>query len=111
MKPRRLLAVGALALAAAALLSFGGSSLVRVWQMKRETETLERELQRLRSETERLTTTVDGLREDPAQIEKLAREKLGLMKKGEKVLKFPPTQGGEAAFQEGGAASSEEAPR
>ncbi len=96
MKPRRLLLAGTLALALTALLISGGHDVVRVWQMKREVEAMERELQRLRSETERLTRTVDRLREDPAQIEKLAREELGYVKKGEKVLKFPPTPNQEA---------------
>jgi len=96
VKPRQLLVAGALALAMTALIVYGGKGLVRVWQMKREVEGQERALQRLRAETERLTRTVDRLREDPAQIEKLAREELGYVKKGEKVLKFPPTPKEEA---------------
>ncbi|MBI4609127.1 MAG: septum formation initiator family protein [Candidatus Rokubacteria bacterium] len=94
MRRSRLLVSGALALATVAflgLLAYGGSGLVRVWQMKREVGALEQELRRLRSETEQLTRTVDRLREDPAQVEKIAREELGLLKEGEKVLQFPPT--------------------
>ena len=91
MRRGRLLAAGALALTVTALALYGGDSLVKVWQMKREVEGLERDLQGLRAETDCLTRTVDRLRDDPAQIEKLAREELGYVKKGEKVLKFPPT--------------------
>ncbi len=96
MRRGQLLVTGAVALAVAALLLYGSSGLVQVWQMKREVEGLERELHRLRLDTERFTSTVDRLREDPAQIEKLAREELGYVKKGEKVLKFPPASPQEA---------------
>jgi cell division protein FtsB len=89
VKRGRLLATGALALVMVALALYGGGNLVRVWQMEREVNALEHELQRVRAETDCLTRTVDRLREDPAQIEKLAREELGYVKKGEKVLKFP----------------------
>lgn len=90
MRRGRLLVTGALAFTLSALLIYGGNGLVRVWQMKREVEVLERDLHRLRLETDCLSRTVDRLREDPAQIEKLAREELGYVKRGEKVLKFPP---------------------
>ncbi len=96
MRRIRLLLTGGLALVMAALLTYGGTSLVRAWQMKHEVEALERELRDLRAETERLTRTVDRVREDPAQIEKIAREELGYVRKGEKVLKFPPTPNPEA---------------
>ena len=86
---RRTLAASALGLVAAGLLVFGGAGLLRVWQMKQEVRALEREIQDLRGETERLTRTVDRLREDPALIEQIAREELGMVKGGEKVLKFP----------------------
>lgn len=89
MKRGRLLATGALALVMVALALYGGGNVVRVWQMNREVNALEHELQLRRAETDCLTRTVDQLREDPAQIEKLAREELGYVKKGEKVLKFP----------------------
>lgn len=89
---RRLLATGALALAGAGLLAFGGAGAVRVWQMSREVETLEREIEQLRAEADRLSRAVDRLREDPALIERLAREELGMVKPGERVLKFPADQ-------------------
>ena len=89
---RRTLAASALGLVAAGLLVFGGAGLLRVWQIKQEVRALEREIQDLRGETERLTRTVDRLREDPALIEQIAREELGMVKGGEKVLKFPSEQ-------------------
>lgn len=86
---RRALGVGAFGLAVAGLLVFGGAGLVRVWQMKQEVRAIEREIRELRAETDRINRTVDRLREDPAMIEQIAREELGMVKGGEKVLKFP----------------------
>jgi len=84
-----------MAVAAVALLAYGGSSVARVIQMKREVESLEREIATLREETGRLTKTIDRLRSDPEYIEQLARESLGLVKPGDKVLKLPrSTPGG-----------------
>jgi cell division protein FtsB len=67
----------------------GASGMMRVWDMQRELEALERDIVQLRAETLRLTTTVEKLRNDPAYIEQLARETLGLVRPGETVLKFP----------------------
>ena len=83
-----------MAVAAVALLAYGGQSLARVVQMKREVESLERDIASLREETGRLTKTIDRLRSDPEYIEQLARESLGLVKPGDKVLKLPPSTPG-----------------
>jgi cell division protein FtsB len=83
-----------MAVAAVALLAYGGSSVARVIQMKREVESLERDIATLREETGRLTKTIDRLRSDPEYIEQLARESLGLVKPGDKVLKLPPSTPG-----------------
>jgi cell division protein FtsB len=72
-------------------LAFGGQSLARVWQMKREVEGMEREIATLRAETGKLMEVVTRLRTDPDYIEQVAREDLGLVKPGEKVLKLPPS--------------------
>jgi cell division protein FtsB len=85
---------GLMAVAAIVLLAYGGSSLARVVQMKREVESLERDIVALREETGRLSKTIDRLRTDPEYIEQLAREALGLVKPGEKVLKLPPSTPG-----------------
>jgi cell division protein FtsB len=81
-------AVGVLALV---LVVYGGSGLLRVWRMQREVEALEREIAALRGQNQDLARTVDRLRSDPAEIERIAREELGFVRPGEKVLKFPPS--------------------
>ncbi len=92
MNPR--IVGAAVSVLALALVAYGSSGLVRVWQMKREVETLEREIVTLRGETEDLARSVDRLRGDPETIEKIAREEFGLVRPGERVLKFPSTPGG-----------------
>jgi cell division protein FtsB len=91
----RALGTTALGVAALAILGYGGQSLARVWQMKHEVESLEREIAGLRVETVELSAAVARLRSDPDSIEKLARETLGLVKPGERVLKLPPAPGGQ----------------
>jgi len=86
---RRLLGGAALLLIVGALAVYGVSAVLRVSDMKREMDILERDLITLRARTEQLTKTVDRLRSDPAYIEKLAREDLGYVREGETVLKFP----------------------
>jgi len=90
----RALRAGVLTVAALVVFAYGGSSLARVWKMKQDVERLERDIATLRSEAGRLSATIDRLRTDPDYIEQLARESLGLVKPGEKVLKLPTTPGG-----------------
>ena len=92
MNPR--IVGAAVSVLALALVAYGSSGLLRVWQMKREVEMLEREIVTLRGETEDLARSVDRLRSDPETIEKIAREEFGLVRPGERVLKFPSTPGG-----------------
>jgi cell division protein DivIC len=78
-------------LVAIAVLAYGGSSLARVWQMRQDVERLEREISGLRAEQQEVRSIIDRLRSDPDAIEQAARELLGLVKPGEKVLKLPPS--------------------
>jgi len=89
----RLLRTLGLAVLAVSFAAYGGQSLTRVWSLKKEVDTLEREVGALRAETARLSAEVDRLRNDPDYIEQIAREKLGLVKPGEQVLKLPPASG------------------
>ena len=86
--PRVVLAL-ALSVVVVTLAGYGVSALHRVVQIRHELEAQERELAALRQRTDELTRTVERLRSDPAYVEKLAREDLGLVREGETVLKFP----------------------
>ena len=94
MSPRAL-GTTALAVAALAIVAYGGQSLTRVWQMKHEVESLEREIARLHAEATKFRDEVASLRSDPEAIEKIARERLGFIMPGEIVLKLPPSPGGQ----------------
>jgi len=71
------------------LAAYGGTSFLRVVRIKGEIEALEREVAALRVQSDKLAATVVRLRDDPAYVEKYAREDLGLVREGETVLKFP----------------------
>ena len=89
----RLLRTAVLAVLAVGFAAYGGQSLTRAWTLMKEVESLEREVGALRAETARLTADVDRLRTDPDYIEQIARDKLGLVKPGDRVLKLPPASG------------------
>jgi cell division protein FtsB len=75
---------------AGALGACGVSGALRIRAMHREIEATQREIATLRAQNEQLALTIDRLRNDPAFLEKLAREDLGMVRPGDTVLKFPP---------------------
>src|SRR5207247_2354934 len=85
----RAFGVAAVLLVAVGLGAYGMRAVLKVSEMRREMDTMERDLVTLRARTDELTRTVERLRNDPAYIEKLAREDLGYVREGETVLKFP----------------------
>jgi cell division protein FtsB len=97
----RLLRTAVLTVLALSLAGFGGQSLNRVWRLMQEVDSLEREVAVLRVETSRLTAEVDRLRTDPEFIEQMARERLGLVKPGDRVYKLPPSPGPAGAAGQG----------
>lgn len=88
MSPR-LLGSGAVVLLTLGLAVYGSNQVLRVTHMRREMETMERDIVTLRARAEELSRAVEQLRNDPAYIEKLAREELGYVRPDETVLKFP----------------------
>ncbi|HEU4370709.1 MAG TPA: septum formation initiator family protein [Methylomirabilota bacterium] len=94
MSPR-LLGGAAVGLLVVALAVYGGNQVLRVTHLRRELETLERDIVTLRARAGELSRTVERLRNDPAYIEKLAREELGYVRPDETVLKFPSSRRGD----------------
>jgi cell division protein FtsB len=88
----RLLGSGAVVLLTLGLAVYGSNQVLRVTHMRREMETMERDIVTLRARAEELSRAVEQLRNDPAYIEKLAREELGYVRPDETVLKFPSTR-------------------
>ena len=74
----------------AGLTVYGWQGVVRRRQMREQLQSLERENVALRRDAERLAQIIDRLRNDPAYLERIAREERGMVRPGETVLKFPP---------------------
>jgi cell division protein FtsL len=68
----------------------GNRSLLRLYQMHRDRAALEREIEQLTTANTTLADEVRHLRTDPARVEAIAREELGLVKPGEIVYEFRP---------------------
>lgn len=86
---RRRLGIAAVALLAASLAGFGVRESIRVWQLRQELSALERDVSALTEQQQKLEKIAERLRSDPAYLEKLAREDMGMVREGETVLKFP----------------------
>jgi len=68
---------------------FGGkSSLLSIMHMKSELSSIESSITRSHAEIDSLTKEIERLKSDTAYIEQLAREKLGMARKDEKIFKF-----------------------
>ena len=66
----------------------GDRGFFEVYQFHRHLQHIENRIQALEVENERLRTQVTGLRSDPYQIEKLAREDLGLVRPDEIIFEI-----------------------
>lgn len=67
---------------------FGEMGLVKYYRMKAQYRDLVEEISRLKQDNARLASEVHGLRSDSAVIERLARDNLGLARKGETVYYY-----------------------
>lgn len=93
LRPRPVWIVAGLLVLLAAAALLGDHGVLRLWQLRQEVTDLHRQVQGLEAENERLGRAIDRLREDPSVIEQIARERLGLVKPGERVLRFPTAPG------------------
>lgn len=71
------------------LILFGEVSIPHFLSMRNAYHKMQSEISDLKSENGRLKNETEALRSNPDQIEKLAREELGLAKKGEIIYEFP----------------------
>ena len=65
---------------------FGDRGMLHLIAQKERAEALAREIEDLREENRRLARDIAALKSDPAAIERLAREELGLARPGETVF-------------------------
>ncbi len=62
--------------------------LSRVYVLNEENERTEGRVEQLQKDHEELKVKIELLKNDPAYLEKLAREELGMIKQEEKVYRF-----------------------
>ena len=67
---------------------FGGRSLMQIYHLKEEREKIRSVNARLREENQKLGEQIQRMKHNKNEVEKIAREELGLVKKGELVYKF-----------------------
>jgi len=70
-------------------LVFSDLGLFKYFSMKGEYKRIKKDISRLKTENEGLRGEVESLKKDPDYIEALARKRLGLVKDGELIYKFP----------------------
>ncbi len=83
-----LLCLGALVAAMVFFTLFGGRGLLQIYHLKEERDRIHLSNARLRDENEKLLQQVQRLRHNKEEVEKIAREELGLVKKGEIIYQF-----------------------
>jgi cell division protein FtsB len=76
-------------LAGIGFLLFNDSGFIKYLKLKSEVDELNKELISRENENRDREAEIDSLeKKNPAKIEKVAREKYGMMKKGEKIIKI-----------------------
>jgi cell division protein FtsB len=65
---------------------FGDRGILQLLRQRERTEALARDIEQLRDQNRALAEEIASLRRDPASIERLAREELGLARPGEAVF-------------------------
>ena len=68
---------------------FSRDGMPRLEAVEKELDTVERENADLQREIDLLRARVTRLRDDPAAVEQLARDELGLIRQSEVVFQFP----------------------
>ena len=67
---------------------FGGRGLIQIYHLKEDRNRIQESNARLQEGNRKLTEKVTRLRNNKDEMEKVAREELGLVKKGEVVYQF-----------------------
>ena len=87
---RKILIIAAIitAIAAIATLAVGDRGFLDMYRLHKDDNNRVREIEAARAEIESLKVEIERLKNDTAYIEKIAREKMGMARKGEKIFKF-----------------------
>jgi cell division protein FtsB len=71
---------------------FGTHGVLAMRRSMQEAQQVQQEINRLNAENQQLQDNVQRLKSDPAAIEKIAREDMGLARPGEYIFKIAPKQ-------------------
>jgi cell division protein FtsB len=93
---RRLLAGGVLALAGYYALWGGEYSAFHLLRLKRERREADARLVQTRAQVDSLRTLAGKLERDDAEVERIARERFGMIRDGELLYRFVPVDSGGA---------------
>lgn len=69
---------------------FGTHGLIAMRRSQREAQQVQKEISQMNAENRQLQERVQALKSDPAAIERIAREEMGLARPGEYIFKLPP---------------------
>lgn len=70
---------------------FGPHGWIATYRQKLQVRQEQQSIQKLQQENDQLSNQVRSLKTDPTAIERIARERMGLVKPGELVFKLPPS--------------------
>jgi cell division protein FtsB len=72
---------------------FGTHGVLAMHRSQKEAAQVQKEIQQLNEENQKLQNRVQSLKSDPATIERIAREEMGLARPGEYIFKIQPKPG------------------
>ncbi|GBU22083.1 hypothetical protein R80B4_01988 [Fibrobacteres bacterium R8-0-B4] len=81
-------AASAAAVAVLAILTFMNQGFLDIYRAYRQDRELTLKIKAAQDEADSLRSEIERLKSDTAYIEGLAREKIGMARKGEKIIKF-----------------------
>jgi cell division protein FtsB len=89
-KSRKIILIAAafIALAALIVMTVGDRGFLDMYRLHREDKARSQQIAAARAEIDSLKAEIERLKNDTAYIERVAREKLGMARKGEKIFKF-----------------------
>ncbi|MGH9727643.1 MAG: FtsB family cell division protein [Candidatus Acidiferrales bacterium] len=76
---------------------FGTHGLVAMRRSKIQIQAVQAQIQQLDQENQELQQRIHGLKTDPAAIEKIARDRMGLARPGEMIFQLPDSPSGHAS--------------
>lgn len=84
--------LGCFILSLCILTAVGERGVLHLWRLRGEKARLDEENYRLQKENEGLRQRISKLRNDNYYLEKMAREELNLVRPGEIIYRFPPSE-------------------